>query len=203
MNQNSMKNKIKSSIKNTALLSLAISLSIGSVNVFAKITPEQANKLNNELTPLGAERGANKDGSIPKWSGGITTLPEGYNVGDHHVDPYADDKVVYTITTQNLADYKDVLTPGQIKLFETYPDTYKMNVYQTRRSASFPEHVYQAALDNSTRSELIEEGNGITKAAVGIPFPIPSNGLEAIWNHILRYRGEALTANGGQAVPTV
>lgn len=77
-----------------------------------------------------------------------------------------------------------------------------MNIYQTRRSASFPDHVYQATIDNAGRAELIQDGNGITQSAVGVPFPIPQNGLEAIWNHILRYRGEALTRQGGQATPT-
>ncbi|MFQ3194217.1 MAG: hypothetical protein ACI9N3_001035, partial [Colwellia sp.] len=97
---------------------------------------------------------------------------------------------------------KAMLTPGQVKLFETYPDTYKMNVYQSRRSASYPEHVYQASIDNAGRTELVEGGNGIENAAVGIPFPVPKDGLEAIWNHILRYRGESLTREGGQAAPT-
>ena len=110
--------------------------------------------------------------------------------------------MLYTITAANLAEYKSLLTPGQIKLFETYPDTYKMNIYQSRRSASYPEHVYQASLDNATKTELVEGGNGIIEAAVGIPFPMPTSGLEAIWNHILRYRGEKIVREGGQAAPT-
>ncbi|MFQ3266608.1 MAG: hypothetical protein ACI9VL_000341, partial [Colwellia sp.] len=183
------------------LLSLTISMVL-STGALAKISVEQAAKLSTELTPLGAVRAGNKDGSIPAWTGGITKPPAGYTVGDHHLDPYPNDKVKFTITSSNIADYQTLLTPGQIKLFETYPDTYKMNVYQTHRSASYPEHVYQAVRDNATRSELIKEGNGIIQAAVGIPFPVPANGLEAIWNHTLRYRGESLTRNAGQAAPT-
>jgi hypothetical protein len=80
-----------------------------------------------------------------------------------------------------------------------------MNVYPTRRSASYPEHVYQATIANATKGQLVNNGNGIDNASVGVPFPIPQNGLEAIWNHITRYRGEAaqrwlnqaaVTANG-------
>jgi hypothetical protein len=183
------------------LLSLTISMVL-STGVLAKTPAEQAAKLSTELTPLGAVRAGNKDGSIPEWTGGITKPPAGYTVGDHHIDPYPNDKVKFTITASNLAKYKTLLTPGQVKLFETYPDTYKMNVYQTRRSASYPEHVYQAVKKNATRSELVQNGNGIKAAAVGIPFPIPSNGLEAIWNHILRYRGESVTRQAGQASPT-
>jgi hypothetical protein len=183
------------------LLSLTISMVL-SAGALAKIPAEQAAKLSSELTPIGATRAANKDGSIPEWTGGITELPAGYTVGDHHIDPYPNDKVEFTITASNIAEHKALLTPGQIKLFETYPDTYKMNVYQTRRSASYPEHVYQAVKKNATRAELVQNGNGIKAAAVGIPFPIPANGLEAIWNHILRYRGSSVTRQAGQASPT-
>ena len=188
-------------MKKKSLL-LAISVALASSTVSAKITIADAEKLGKELTPMGAVQGANKDGSIPEWTGGITKAPATYTVGDHHVDPYPDDKVQYTITSKNVSEYKELLTPGQIKLFETYPETFKMDVYQTRRSASYPSHVYDAVKINSTRAELIEGGNGIKNTAVGIPFPIPETGLEAIWNHILRYRGEGMVRQGGQAAPT-
>lgn len=186
----------------TTLVSLAVSVVLNSGTAFAKITPEEASKLGKELTPMGAEQQGNADGSIPAWNGGITKAPEGYSPGEHHIDPFPDDKVLFTITSKNVNEYKANLTPGQVALFETYPETYKMNIYQTRRSASFPEHVYDAVKANATRSELVEEGNGITQASVGIPFPIPKTGLEAIWNHILRYRGEQVTRAGGQVSPT-
>jgi hypothetical protein len=197
-----MSNIMKKSFKKLTLASVAVSLAIVSTATLAKVSPAEVAKLNNELTPMGAVRGANKDGSIPAWNGGITSVPAGYTVGDHHIDPFSADNVKYTITAANVAQYKAMLTPGQVKLFETYPDTYKMNVYQSRRSASYPEHVYQASIDNAGRTELVEGGNGIENAAVGLPFPVPKDGLEAIWNHILRYRGEAITRQGGQAAPT-
>lgn len=185
-----------------ALLSFTLPLLLLNTVAVAKISAEQAALLSTELTPMGAERSGNADGSIPDWTGGITQLPEGYTVGEHHVDPYSADEKQFTITKENLSQYQALLTPGQIKLFETYPDTYYMNVYPTRRSASYPEHVYQATFVNSTKAELTTAGNGITNAAVGIPFPIPANGLEVIWNHILRYRGERIKRHGGQASPT-
>ena len=192
---------MRNNMNKVTLLSLTISMVL-STGALAKIPAGEAAKLSSELTPMGATRAANKDGSIPEWTGGITKLPAGYTAGDHHVDPYPNDKVKFTITAKNVADYKALLTPGQVKLFETYPETYKMNIYQTRRSASYPEHVYKAVKDNATRSELVEGGNGIKQAAVGIPFPVPANGLEAIWNHTLRYRGESVSRAGGQAAPT-
>jgi len=189
-------------IKTSSLLSLAVSVALSSTVVNAKISAEDAGKLGKELTPMGAVQAANKDGSIPEWTGGITKAPAGYTKGDHHQNPYPTDTVQYSITSKNVADYTNLLTPGQMKLFSAYPDTFKMDVYQTRRSASYPEHVYQAVKENATRAELVEGGNGIKNAAVGIPFPVPQSGLEAIWNHIVRYRGEAIVRQGGQAAPT-
>ena len=163
-------------MKKITLLSLAVSCALATTGAMAKISADEAAKLGTSLTPMGAEKGANADGSIPEWTGGITSAPAGYTPGQHHIDPFAGDKVEFTVTAQNLSQYRDLLTPGQIKLFETYPDTYKMNVYQTRRSASFPQHVYDATVANATRAELIEGGNGITQAAVGVPFPVPATG---------------------------
>lgn len=188
-------------MKKLTLISSAIALVL-SCSVTAKITPEQAARLGNDLTPLGAEKAGNADGSIPAWSGGITAAPAGYSAGMHHPDPFADDKIVLTINKSNLEQHKSLLSPGQIKLFEIYPDTYKMNIYQTRRTASFPQYVYDATKNIATQAELVEGGNGIINAAIGIPFPIPQNGLEAVWNHLLRFRGVAASRNGGQAAPT-
>lgn len=190
-------------MKKLSLLSLAVSLAFTSGAILAKVTPEEAAKLSKDLTPMGAVRAGNADGSIPAWTGGITSVPAGYKSGDHHPDPFPQDKTMYTVTSKNVNEYKTLLTPGQIKLFETYPETYKMNVYETRRSASYPDYVYDASIANATRANLVQGGNGIVQAAVGAPFPIPKDGLEAIWNHVLRYRGEKVARSGGQAAPTV
>ena len=113
----------------------AISLALASQMAMAEVTVAEAEKLKNELTPVGAERAGNKDGSIPAWTGGITSPVAGYKNGDHHADPFSTDGVSFTITNANLDKYKAFLTPGQVKMFATYPDSFKMNVYPTRRSA--------------------------------------------------------------------
>ena len=87
---------------------------------------------------MGSIRAGNSDGTIPAWTGGITSPPAGYQVGDHHPDPYADDKVLFTIDSSNYQDHAAKLSAGQIAMFERYPETFKMDIYPTRRSASFP-----------------------------------------------------------------
>src|ERR1043165_7166012 len=95
----------------------------------------EAPRLGQDLTPIGAEMKGNADGSIPAWTGGITTPPAGYKPGMHHPDPFADDAPLYTVTPGNAGQYQDRLTPGQLALLKAYPD-YKMIVYPSRRSAS-------------------------------------------------------------------
>jgi len=86
-------------------------------------------------------------------------------------------------------------------MLETYP-TFEMPVYPTRRSASVPQRIYDATRTVAATAKLVDGGNGVGGAAVGIPFPIPGNGLEVIWNHLLRYRGEAVECVIGQAAVT-
>ena len=189
-------------MKKLTLLSAAVIVALTAPSAFAKVSEAQAAKLGTELTPLGGEKAGNADGSIPAWDGGITKPVAGYEKGMHHPDPFPNDKIEFTITNANKAQYKDYLTPGQMKLFELYPDTYKMNVYQTRRTASVPQFVYDATKANATRAELVADGNGISGASIGVPFPVPQNGLEAIWNHVLRFRGVDVETARSQAAPT-
>lgn len=168
----------------------------------AKVDEAQAARLGQELTPIGAEKAASADGSIPAWEGGITKAPADYKPGMHHPDPFAADQPLLTITKANVAEHKALLSPGQLAMFDAYPDSFKMVVYPTRRSASYPQAYYDATKTNATNAVLADGGNGFSGAAIGVPFPIPANGLEAIWNHLTRYRGEGIRRWGGQAAPT-
>lgn len=189
-------------IRKFALIASAMALTFNSGLIQAKVSETEAAKLGAELTPVGAVKAGNADGSIPAWTGGITEPPAGYSKGDHHPDPFADDKVFFTITAKNYKEYAEFLSDGQKELFKAYPDTYKMPIYQSRRSASLPKFVYDETAKNAVMAELIQGGNGVKNAAIGIPFPIPQNGVETIWNHILRYRGESVKRFAGQAAPT-
>lgn len=184
------------------VVAASIAIAITSQQLLAKVSDDEAAKLGQSLTPLGAEKAGNADNSIPAWTGGITSAPAGYSKGDFHIDPFPGDKVLFTITGANYKEHAKFLSDGQIKLFETYPDTYQMPIYQTRRTASNPQFVYEATKVNAVNAELLEGGNGLKGATIGIPFPIPQSGVEAIWNHTLRYRGAGVQRNGGQAAVT-
>lgn len=166
------------------------------------VSPQEAARLGQDLTPLGGEKAGNADGTIPAWTGGIKSAAEAgfpnYKSGDHHPDPYASDKPLFTITTANMSQYAAKLTEGHKALFKTYPD-YKMIVYPTRRSAASPEHVYEATKRNATTGRLVRDGNGVTGALGGVPFPIPQSGVEIYWNHVTRWRGLAAELEIGQA----
>jgi hypothetical protein len=167
----------------------------------ADISADEVARLDADLTPFGAQRAGNADGAIPPWEGGITVPPAAYASGMHHPDPYPDDQVLFTIDQSNMDGYKDKLTAGQQAMMRAYENFY-MNVYRTRRSASAPERIYDATRKAATTARLSNGGNGVTGAIIGIPFPIPADGLEAIWNHLLRYRGETAARWIGQASPT-
>jgi hypothetical protein len=157
-------------------------------------------RLGADLTPLGGEKAGNADGSIPEWTGGLTTPPAGYQPGMHHPDPFADEQPLFVITPANAAQYADKLTAGQQALLKAYP-TYKIPVYRTHRTASNPQRVYDATKQYAATAALTEGGNGVTGCVVGIPFTQPENGLQVIWNHLVRYRGISAKRLIGQAAP--
>jgi len=167
-------------------------------------TAEQAARLDGpELTPLGAERAGNAEGTIPAWNGGITAPPAGYESGRQHVDPFAEDPVLFRISADTVDEHADKLSEGQKALLRTYPETWYMRVYPTRRSASYPDWVYAAVKANASTAQVVREGKGgVAGANVSSPFPIPQSGVEVVWNHNLRWRGIRISRSFGQAAVT-
>ena len=185
------------------LCPLIATLLLAAVAARAEVTAEEASRLGNELTPMGAERAGNTAGTIPEWTGGITEPPTGYGPGDRHPDPFAEDEVLFTITAQNAAEHAEHLSAGQLALLAAYPDTWRMHVYPTRRSASYPQWVYEAVMKNATNAKVVLEGKGgVEGARVGPPFPIPKSGVEAIWNHNLRWIGVRVSRTEGETAVT-
>jgi len=164
----------------------------------ARVDDTQAMRLGQDLTPLGAERAGNAAGTIPAWTGGVQP-PAGYEKGMHHPDPYAGDAVLYKVDQSNVGQYAALLPDGMRALIEREPGFY-LRVFPTRRSAANPQRIYDATRLNAVSAELIANGNGLKGAAAGIPFPIPQDGMEVIWNHVLHYKGDQTRFVNNQAV---
>lgn len=178
------------------LLCAVLGLSCAANIALGAVPAEKAAQLRSILTPLGGERAGNAAGSIPEWTGGISAPVPGYQHGDHHPDPYAADMPLFEINAANLGQYAERVPLGLQQLLKQNPD-YRMRVFPTHRSAAVPQRIYDATFENATRAELVSHGNGIQGAVSGTPFPIPQSGLEVIWNHILRYRGESVNISSG------
>lgn len=163
--------------------------SLIAVGAQAAISAEEAAKLGGpELTPMGAERKANADGSIPAWTGEKLNPPTGWKEGDKLIDPFAADKPLFEITSKNVDQYKDKLSVGQIAMLKRYPD-FRMPVYQSRRTSTYEQRVYDEVKAGATKAELVNDGNGMKAFVSTTPFPMPKSGVEVIWNHISRFRG--------------
>jgi hypothetical protein len=167
----------------------------------AAVSADEAAALGTTLTPMGAEKAGNAAGTIPEWAGGLTTAQPGFKPGGHYPDPYGSDKSLFTIDASNMERYKANLSPGQMALLKRYPN-WKMKVYPTRRSAGYPQGIYDETRANATKVKLIESGNGFSGTTGGTPFPIPKSGLELIWNHITSYKGDTWRTSWSQAPVT-
>ena len=49
----------------------------GLTAAWAGVPEAQIARLGQDLTPMGAEQAGNADGSIPAWTGGLTSAPDG------------------------------------------------------------------------------------------------------------------------------
>ncbi|MGP3791365.1 DUF1329 domain-containing protein [Pseudomonas sp. B392_1p] len=180
---------------------LALSLLAGSV--MAAVSESEAAKLGTTLTPIGAEKAGNAAGTIPAWTGGLPKNAGAVDAKGFLADPFANEKPLFTITAQNAEQYKDKLTPGQLAMFKRYPESYRIPVFTTHRTATLPASVLEATKYNATHTRLLSGGNGLDDFRTANAFPIPQNGLEVIWNHITRYRGGSVRRQVTQATPQV
>ena len=94
----------------------------------AGVSEEKAAELDEggSLTPIGATRAGNADGTIPAWDGGLkpSEIPDCYEgEGSRYCNPFPDDKPVYTVTAENMEQYADLLSEGQKAMFEMYPNS--------------------------------------------------------------------------------
>ena len=138
-------------------LALALGLVALPAASLAGVSEQEAAKLGKELTPVGAEKGANAAGTIPEWTGGLRTLPPGWKPGQKRIDPYAADKPLYAIAASNVDKYRDKLSEGQLALVKQLKG-YRMDVYPTRRSCGFPDFVYERTRVNAREAKLADNG---------------------------------------------
>ncbi len=161
-------------------------------NMYAAVTQEEAKKLGTTLTMFGAEMAGNDDGSIPEYTGGLKTIPKDFKPGSGvRPDPFASEKPLFSINSKNMDSFSDKLTETTKALMVKHTD-YRIDVYRTHRTVVFPKYVIDATLVNAVSAQTTHGGLSVQNATSGIPFPIPKDGFDVMWNHLLRYEGEAI-----------
>ncbi len=178
-------------------LSTLVTATIGSVlgqTAAAAATEQEAKQLGGKLTQFGAEKARNADGSIPEYTGGLRP-PAGYKSGvdERYIDPYKDEKPLYTIDVKNVSQHAALLPEGTKAMIAKFPGSFKVNVYPTHRTVSYPSWVLENTVKNATTVKLVGEveGDGVSGSAPdgrpwpGVPFPIPKSGFEVMWNYNL------------------
>ena len=180
-----------------------MALSLLAANVMAAVSPDEAAKLGTTLTPVGAEKAGNADGSIPAWTGGIPKNAGAVDSKGFLADPFASEKPLFVITAATVDKYKDKLSDGQVAMFKRYPETYKIPVYPTHRTVNLPPEIYESIKRSALNVKPINDGNGLENFTGNryYAFPIPKNGVEVLWNHITRYHGGNLRRIITQATP--
>jgi hypothetical protein len=175
-----------------ALLAVMLGTLAASSVANAQVSAQEAGQLKTTLTPLGGERAGNKEGTIPAWTGGYTN-PSGAFKQGRRMDPFANEKPLFSITAKNMNQYADKLTDGIKAMLKRFPESYRIDVYPTHRTEVAPQFVYDNTFKNATRAKLVSGSTGPIPVGAwgGIPFPIPHNGSEVMWNHLLRWQGRA------------
>ena len=162
-------------------------------SAFAAVSADEAKQLGTTLTPWGAEKAGNKEGTIPAYTGEGTKKPASYNPKEpgQKPDPF-NEKPLFSITAQNYTKYADKLQ-GSAEMFKRFPN-FRMDIYPTHRSWIYPKYVNDNSLKNVTACKAIKNGLALEGCYGGFPFPIPKTGNEAMWNHLTQY--ESLSFEG-------
>ena len=178
-------------LKPAALLLAAAGVMVAGA-VHAKASSDEVGKLGKTLTCTGGEKAGTASG-VPEFTGKWLGTPPGIDykphTGQHPVDPYKDEKPLFTITAENLSKYGAHLTEGQKAMFAKYPQTYRIPVYQGHRDFRFPDFVCASAKTNAQNAVMNADGLGVDHGVKGsLPFPIPKNGIELAFNNLLPFR---------------
>ncbi len=153
----------------------------------ALLSEDELNMLGTTLTPWGAEIAGTPDGSYPAYTGGIKEPPAGFDpASGKWPDPYPEDKPLFSIDASNMDQHQDRLIESVMELMRRFP-SYRIDIYPTRRSAMMSESHAEQSLQNARNPECKTSSDGVGTYGCwgGTPFPIPKNGYEAMWNHLL------------------
>jgi hypothetical protein len=161
--------------------------SLFAISAFAAVTADEAKQLGTTLTPWGAEKAGNKEGTIPAYTGERPLMPLANPKNPTKIgDPYANEKPLFTVTAQNMAQYGDKVTEGQRAMLQKYPG-YRLDVYPTHRTAIYPKYQIDNTIKNATACKTVDNGLKLEGCYGGFPFPIPKTGNEAVWSHVMSH----------------
>ena len=140
---------------------------------------------------MGAERAGDPSIGIPPWTGGLATAAQARAAAV----AFASERPLFSITAANVRRYAASLPDGAVALFAHDRD-YRMDIYPTHRTAALPQPVYDAIGRNAVSAHPVAQGCrfGLADASGGIPYPIPADGCQVVWNHLLAYWGPARDA---------
>jgi len=190
--------------KKSAILGGLLVLSVASSSSWAAVSAGEASRLGRDLTPFGSIKAGNEAGTIPAWTGGLTEPPAGYEgAGQHHIDPFPTDEVLFTINASNKDRYAEHLSDGVRAMLETYPTSFRVPVYTSRRTHAIPDWVAENTKENAVSAEIVGKGEGLEGAFGGYPFPIlhgnnEQKAWQVIWNHLTRWRGVSGTRRSSE-----
>lgn len=174
-----------------ALVAVAVSGSALAVG-----TAEEANQLGTTLTPWGADKAGNKDGSIPAYTGPLKP-PASYDAKkpSQRPDPFANEKPLFSIDAKNVDKYADKVSEGNKAMFKKYPG-YRMDIYPSHRTANYPQYVLDNTKKNVTQCKTAGNELQLQNCFAGFPFPLPKTGNEVMWNHLWKFDAYSLESNG-------
>ncbi|MCB1853616.1 MAG: DUF1329 domain-containing protein [Halieaceae bacterium] len=190
------------SLKLTGALVAGIALGWVCAGASAAVSEQELEQLGTTLTPWGAVIAGLPDGEYPPYEGGIKEPPAGFDPSSGMwPDPYPEDKPLFSIDASNMEQYKDQLMEAQMELMRRYP-SFRMDIYPTRRSIMIPKYAADHSLENARNPQCrtSTDGVGLYGCWGGTPFPIPGNGYEAMWNHLLTYTSPGETVSSGYLV---
>jgi hypothetical protein len=154
-----------------------LGLSLLATGVMAAVSADEVAKLGTTLTPDGRRNGRQRR----QHHSCLEPMATNAGAVDDKAflaNPYASEKPLFTITAQNVDQYKNKLAPGQYAMFKRYPDTFKMPVYPSHRGATVPDDVF-AASSATPPTPTWCGGNGLENFETAVPFPIPKSGLKS------------------------